>query len=80
MARNGIGTLIGRKTATGGRTYMRAWIYVPTEVFRDTSFPFAVGDPCMVSIDIEKKRLIVTQISEDEAQRQGWAKRQRVTD
>ena len=79
MARKGIGTVIGRKTSSGGRTYTRAWIYVPTEVFRDTSFPLAVGDPCWVEIDNEQKRLIVSPIPEDEAEREGWVKRQRAT-
>lgn len=33
-----------------GREYSRVWIYVPTKVKEDTTFPFEVGDPCFVKI------------------------------
>jgi len=42
--RKGTGTFINRKTKTGRKTYDRFFFYVPTEVARDTTFPFGEGD------------------------------------
>ncbi len=79
MARSGIGSVIGRKTVSKGREYERIWIYVPTKVSEDTSFPFKVGDPCLVQLDLEKKLLVVKKIGKDEAVRLGWRERRRRT-
>ncbi len=53
MARSGVGTIIGRKSTSGGREYTRVWIYVPTKVKEDTAFLLKVGDPCLVEIDAD---------------------------
>ncbi len=45
MARSGVGTIIGRKSASKGREYTRIWIYVPTKVKEDTAFPLKWGPP-----------------------------------
>ena len=77
MARTGIGTIIGRKTASKGKEYARVWVYVPTKVSEDTAFPFKIGAPCKVEIDEDKGQLVVKPISEKEAIEQGWRKRNR---
>ena len=73
----GVGTIIGRKSVSKGKEYARIWIYVPTKVSEDTSFPFKVGMPCLVEINEEKRHLIVKAISEKEAIKMGWRKRER---
>jgi len=56
--RTGVGTFINRKTRTGKKTYDRFFIYVPTEVARDGTFPFTEGDK--VQIEIKGKNLTIT--------------------
>jgi hypothetical protein len=80
LARSGVGSVIGRKSVSKGRRYERIWIYVPTKVSEDTSFPFKVGDPCLVQLDLEKKQLVVKKIAKEEALRLGWRERRRRTD
>lgn len=77
LARSGVGTIIGRRSVSKGREYTRIWIYVPTKVGEDTAFPFDVGAPCLVEIDEEERRLVISPISEEEAVRLGWRKRER---
>jgi hypothetical protein len=77
LARSGVGTIIGRKTASKGREYTRIWIYVPTKVQEDTAFPFEVGDPCLVEIDEDGASLNVKKMSSEEAAEQGWQERKR---
>jgi len=77
LARSGIGTIIGRKTASKGKEYTRIWVYMPTKVSEDTSFPFKVGMPCLVEIDEVLRGIKVTPISEKEAIKLGWRKRER---
>jgi hypothetical protein len=77
LARSGIGTIIGRKSISKGKEYARIWIYVPTKVSEDTSFPFRIGMPCTVEIDETRQQLLVKPISEEEAKKLGWRKRLR---
>jgi len=56
--RTGIGTFINRKTKTGKKSYDRFFIYIPTEVARDGTFPFKEGDK--VEIEIKGKAVIIT--------------------
>lgn len=77
LARTGVGTIIGRKTASKGKEYARIWIYVPTKVSEDTAFPFKIGAPCVVEIDEANNQLIIKPISEKEATELGWRKRDR---
>jgi len=55
-----------------GREYERIWIYVPTKVSEDTAFPFKVGDPCLIQLDIERKQLLIRQVSREKAVSIGW--------
>jgi hypothetical protein len=56
--KEGIGTFINRRTKTGKKSYDRFFIYVPTEVARDGTFPFMEGDK--VKIEIKGKTVIIT--------------------
>jgi hypothetical protein len=53
----GKGRFINRPTRTGGRAYDKFFIYVPTEVARDGTFPFKVGEEVILSI--KNKRVII---------------------
>ena len=55
----GKGRFINRPTKTGKRTYDKFFIYVPTEVARDSLFPFKPGEEVVTRIDPAEKRLIV---------------------
>lgn len=72
MARSGVGTVIGRRSVSKGRQYERIWIYVPTKVSEDTAFPFKVGDPCLIQLDLERRHLLIRQISREKAVSMGW--------
>lgn len=56
--KKGKGTFINRRTKTGKKSYDRFFIYIPTEVARDGTFPFMEGDK--VEIEIKGKALIIT--------------------
>jgi hypothetical protein len=75
LARTGVGTIIGRKSVSKGKEYARIWIYVPTKVSEDTTFPFKIGAPCLV--EINEGKLVVKSVSEDKALGLGWRKRAR---
>jgi hypothetical protein len=49
--KRGIGTFINRRSRTGKKFYDRFFIYVPTEVARDGTFPFKENDKIEVEID-----------------------------
>jgi hypothetical protein len=68
--------VIGRRSVSKGREYVRVWVYVPTKVSEDTAFPFKVGDPCEVEIDTQRG-LVVRPLSVKEASLRGWARRER---
>lgn len=55
--RKGIGRLINRRTKTGKKFYDRFFIYIPTQVARDGTFPFKEGDK--LEIEIKGKTLII---------------------
>lgn len=55
----GQGKLINRRTKTAGKDYDRFFIYVPTEVARDGTFPFQEGEKLTLKIDSKNKRLII---------------------
>lgn len=55
-----VGKFINRPTTTGGRKYDKFFVYVPTEVAKDSQFPFKAGDEVEVRIDAKRKRIIVS--------------------
>ena len=58
--REGTGRFVNRPTITGKKKYDRFFIYIPTEVARDSSFPFKEGD--RLKIRIEKDGLFIVKI------------------
>lgn len=58
--RKGIGRFINRRTKTGKKFYDRFFIYVPTEVGRDGTFPFKVGDK--VEVEIQNETLVIRKL------------------
>jgi hypothetical protein len=55
--REGKGKFLNHPTQTGNKLYDKFYIYIPTEVARDGTFPFKVGET--VSITIANNKLIV---------------------
>jgi len=55
----GEGKFINRPTQTGRKLYDKFFIYVPTEVARDGTFPFKVNERVKVKIDSESHKLII---------------------
>jgi hypothetical protein len=58
----GEGKFINRPTQTGGKLYDKFFVYVPTEVARDSLFPFKTGEVVKVKIDVENNRLIIEKL------------------
>ena len=50
----GKGRFINRPSKTAGKLYDRFFVYVPTYVAKDESFPFKAGDEVVVKIQREK--------------------------
>ncbi len=57
------GRFINRPTRTGRGTYDKFFIYVPTELARDSNFPVRPGQEVEVRIDQEKGVLVVQPIN-----------------
>ena len=61
MPLEGEGSLSPRTTKTRGKSYTRYYIYVPTEVAKDSAFPFDLEKQAL-KVKIDGKRLIVEKI------------------
>jgi hypothetical protein len=61
----GQGKLINRKTKTAGKEYDRFFIYVPTEVARDGTFPFKEGEGLRIRIDAKGKRVVIEKVKDE---------------
>lgn len=59
----GEGRLINRPTKTGEQIYDKFFIYVPTEVARDSTFPFKSGDVLRLEVDPKRKEIRITRAS-----------------
>jgi hypothetical protein len=57
-----VGKFINRPTQTGGKLYDKFFVYVPTEVARDGTFPFNKNERVKVKIDAENNRLIIEKL------------------
>lgn len=51
--------LMNRPSRSKGKMYDKYFVYIPSEVARDTAFPFKHKDEVIVKIDIKNKRLII---------------------
>ena len=59
MALIGHGRFVNRPTVTGGKRYDKFFIYVPTEVAKDSQFPLESSDTVRIRVDVKRGRLIV---------------------
>ncbi|MDG6971016.1 MAG: hypothetical protein JRN54_07930 [Nitrososphaerota archaeon] len=57
MAIKAKGRFVNRPTQTGGKRYDKYFIYIPTEVARDSQFPFKPGDLLTVTLNSRLKKL-----------------------
>lgn len=56
----GKGRIINRPTKTAGKDYDKFFVYLPTNLVRDSAFPFKVGDAVVIRIDRENNLLTVS--------------------
>ncbi len=70
MVTMAIGRFINRPTRSGNRTYDKFFIYVPTELARDSSFPFSAGTEVEIAVDLEKRLLMIRAFREKPGKRQ----------
>ncbi len=64
MVLEGRGRYINRKTPTSGKVYDRFFVYVPTDIARDSAFPFDEGEEVKIVIDVRNKRLVISKYDE----------------
>jgi hypothetical protein len=50
---------INRPTKTGKKTYDKFFVYVPTDVAKDSAFPFKDGDEIEIEIDKQRRVLLI---------------------
>jgi len=67
MALKGKGKFINRRTPGYGKIYDRFFIYVPTEVARDSAFPFDEGS--RVDLEVHGDSLIIREAQEERTRR-----------
>jgi len=54
--------LVNRPTQTAGKSYDKFYVYIPTEVAKDSAFPFKTNEKVKVRIDVENNRLVIERI------------------
>lgn len=59
MVLKGKGRFFNRLTKTGKKIYDKYFIYVPTEIARDSMFPFKDGDETKIQIDAKRNRVLI---------------------
>ena len=62
--RKGKGRFFNRPTTSKGKKYDKFFMYIPTEVARDTNFPLKDGD--RIEVEIKGKTLIIRRAKESE--------------
>jgi hypothetical protein len=53
------------------------WVYIPTKLSEDSNFKYKLGDPVRITLDTKTGDLEITKVSHEEAEKQGWARRER---
>ena len=61
--REAIGRVVNRPTITGGKRYDKIFVYIPSQVAKDTAFPFKIG--AKVEVEIKGKTLIIRKTQDD---------------
>jgi hypothetical protein len=54
--------LLNNPTQTAGKKYDKYYIYIPTDVAKDSAFPFKVDETIKIRIDPQNKRLIIEKV------------------
>ena len=57
MALKAKGRFINRPTQTGGKKYDKFIVYVPTEVAKDSQFPFKPGDLLSITLNLKQQKV-----------------------
>ena len=57
MALKAKGRFINRPTQTGGKKYDKFFVYIPTEVAKDSQFPFKPGDLLSIELNSRLKKV-----------------------
>jgi hypothetical protein len=63
LAYKGLGKFVNRPTTTGGKKYDKFFVYVPTDVAKDSAFPFKPGDSVEVRIDSRGRQLSIAPVN-----------------
>jgi len=63
----GKGRFINRPTKTGKKLYDKHFIYIPTEIARDSLFPFNIKDTVKIGIDKKNNRLIIEKLEQHQS-------------
>ena len=50
---------MNRPGMSKGKLYDKYFVYIPSDVARDSAFPFESGDDVVIKIDTKKKRLVI---------------------
>jgi len=54
--------LLNRPTQTAGKQYDKYYIYIPTDIAKDSAFPFTKNQKLKIKIDPQNKRLTIEKI------------------
>ena len=59
MVLEGKGRFVNRPTQTGGKKYDKFFIYVPTELAKDSQFPLKDGDELALKVVVNHKKTVI---------------------
>jgi len=54
--------IVNRPTTTAGKQYDKLYVYIPTEVAKDSAFPFKANDKVRIRIDTANNRLVIEKL------------------
>ncbi len=58
MALQGEGKFVNRPTTTGGKKYDKYFVYIPTQLVKDSQFPFREGDVVRITVKPRRLRIV----------------------
>ena len=61
--RKGTSKIVNKPSTSKGKKYDKLYVYIPSQVAKDTNFPFKEGDK--VVVEIKGKGLMVTEAEEE---------------
>ncbi len=51
--------IVNRPSTTAGKQYDKLFIYIPTDLAKDSAFPFVANEKIKISIDKTNNRLLI---------------------